>query len=229
MVNEKLIDELADELEGTCWGWSRIPGRDDYDQDFIRDIKSISEYCHTFQGAILDIEKLLAADPPPEVEDLYYRMLFANIITAMETYLSDAFKSKVLSSSGLLRKFVERTPTFKEQKISFSEVYKEIESARSRVLTHLSRVSWHDLKKVQRMYKGTLGVDFPDDLGAINNAISVRHDIVHRNGKMQDGATHDFMKNNVQTLKDHVERLIQEIDSQLPNPQRDEDEDSSEF
>lgn len=228
-VDDKLIDELADELETTCWGWSRNPGRDDYDQYYIRDIESISEYHCTFQDAIKNVEKLLAADPPSEVEDLYYRMLYANIITAMETYLSDAFKSKVLSSSVLLRKFVERTPTFKKQKILFSEVFKEVKSARARVFNYLSHVSWHDIKKVQRMYRDTLGVKFPDDIGVIEDAINVRHVIVHRNGKMNDGTTHDFMKSDVQVLKDHVEKLIREIDSQLPNQQRDEDEDSSEF
>jgi hypothetical protein len=48
-------------------------------------------------------------------------------ITAMESYLSDAFKKIILSREDKLRLFVETTKEFQHQKISLSDIFNRMD------------------------------------------------------------------------------------------------------
>lgn len=79
------------------------------------------------------------------------------------------------------------------------------------------------------MYKATLGVEFPSDIKSLSDAITARHDIVHRNGKTTSGREIIVTPEQIRILICSVENFAEYIDRQLasvkagPAPDHDED------
>ena len=149
------------------------------------------------------------------VAPCFLRLLYANVITALETYLSDMFIGTVKNNPDFMRRFIETTPEFKEDKISLSDAYTAKEQADNKADDYLSKVVWHNISRVKQMYKDTLSIDFPEDINAIYRAIQYRHDIVHRNGKTKDGKELRIEKNDIIALIDYIESFAKNIDIEL--------------
>ena len=216
-VPQELIDELVEELEGECWDWAPTPKPEDYDDYIIDSISSITQFYHTFTGSILDIEKLLGSEIDGAVELNFHRLLYLNVVIALETYLSDAFISTVVPDKDLFAKYVENCPEFQQRKIPLSEVIKHSSELESIVNTHLSEISWHNLSRVSKMYRDILEIQFPQDIGKLYRAVLIRHDIVHRNGKDRDGNEIYVGKAEIESLIEETEKFVQHIDQELPN------------
>ena len=213
VVPDDLIEELADELENECFLWAPTPSADNYDQ-LLDDISSISEYYHNFSSAIIDISHLLETDIKTYVPPCFFRMLYVNVVTALETYFSDAFINIVLNNSDLLRQFIETTPEFKTRKVSVADVFRAAETAKLRARTSLINIVWHNIDRVRIMYRDTLGIRFPDEWKEIARAVNIRHDIVHRNGKTTDGNEIHIGPGDVSDLVRLVEEFVQSIDAE---------------
>ena len=149
------------------------------------------------------------------VEPCFLRLLYANVIIAVETYLSDVFIGTVKNNPDLMRRFIETTPEFKEDKISLSDAYTAKEQADKKADDYLFKVAWHNVARVKQMYKDTLSIDFPEDISAISRAIQNRHDIVHRNGKTKTGKELRIEKPNILALIDYIDAFAKDIDIQL--------------
>ena len=156
---------------------------DAYDYHLAKEIASISDYHDNFSGAILDIKKLLETVIDVSVASCFIRLLYVNVITAMETYLSDAFIGIVGENQDIMRRFIETTPEFKDEKILLSDAFVATDKAKKKADIYLMNVVWHNIRRVKPMYKDTLGIDFPENISAILRAVDDRHDMVHRNGK----------------------------------------------
>lgn len=215
IVPEDIIDELVVKLEAECYEWAPTPSTEDYDNSLIEDLAGITEFYHNFAGAILDIEALLKTKVDDSVSPTFYRLLFVNVITAMETYLSDAFINTVVNSPALMRRLVETTPEFQSEKIALAGVFKAIEQVEQRAKSYLVDVVWHHLYKVELMYRDTLEVEFPQDMGSLYRAVLIRHDIVHRNGKSKGGQEILVTPRKVSDLVRAVETFVQYIDKQV--------------
>lgn len=214
-IPEDVIEELVDELTGQCWEWAPTPSREDYDDFLVDDIALISEYHSNFISAIHDIEKLLETKVEGSVADCFYRLLFVNVITAMETYLSDAFINTVVHDPALMRRFIETTPEFQSEKVALSDVFSALEKIEQKANGHLVDVVWHNLERVRPMYRDTLGIEFPKDIGAVFRAIVKRHDIVHRNGKTKAGEGIPIACQDVIGLIASVQAFVHDVDAQL--------------
>jgi hypothetical protein len=217
IVPAEVIEEVVDELETECDAWAPTPRPDDYDDHdgLVAEIGTITGFYHNFTDAILDIERLLATKVEDSVALCFRRLLYVNVITALETYLSDAFNSTVLNDPALMRRFIETTPDFKAQKVTYSEIFKAAEEAKQKARTYLVDVVWHHIERIKPMYRETLGISFPDDAGAIFRAVLTRHDIVHRNGKTKDGKEIVLNAESVTKLIETAEGFVQHIDNQL--------------
>ncbi len=216
IVPEAVIEELVGDLESYCTEWTSAEKPEDYDQGVVDDIAAITSFHANFQVAISDIHELLETNVSKTAEKALRRLLYVNVITAMETYLSDAFISTVVPDPELMRRFVEINPTFRDRKIKLSDVYKEMERIEKLAKSDLRDIVWHNLKRVKPLYKGTLEITFPDDLEAIFQAVGVRHDLVHRNGKTKDGEEIDISKGAITNLIDEIEKFVSHVDAQLP-------------
>jgi hypothetical protein len=215
VVPFEVIEELANELSETSFAWTGIPSGEDFDDYVLEDIASISEFLSRFQESISDITEMLSTPFDSSVAHCFYRLLYANVITALETYLSDAFINSVLQTPQLLRRFIEATPEFQKEKVSVSDIFKEFEAIETRARRYIGEVRWHNLARVKPMYRDTLGIEFPTELDKLFNAILTRHDIVHRNGKTKDGEERVITIDGVRRLVTDVESFVDRIDSQL--------------
>jgi len=96
IVPEDVIENLLGDLQGHCVDWAPTPSPNDYDGYLLDDILKISNYYHNFTDAILDIEKLLNTEIDQSVEIGFCRLLYANVITALESFLSDVFIGTIM-------------------------------------------------------------------------------------------------------------------------------------
>jgi len=186
-------------------------------------ISDNKNFYDTFTKSITQLEEVLNEFSEPDkytiFNDLCFKMIHVNVITIMETYLSDAFINTVLADDSLIRKFVENTSEseIKDHKFPLQEIYKQLGSIKKVVKSCLLNITYHNLGTVRPMYEKTLGVKFiVKEFNYILNATQIRHDIVHRNGKKPEkeewvNITYD----NIKILISYVKRFINNINQQL--------------
>ena len=168
---------------------------------------------YAFKQSALNIERLLETKVEAAEIQCILRLLYVNVITALETYLSDKFMSAIDGDEKLLRRFIETTPEFKNRKFSLSDVFSVHESIKKDAETHLVEVVWHRLDRVGPMFRDTLGIPFPADMSELYKALIVRHDCVHRNGKTKDGQEHVLSDEHVKNLLSEANKLVQWIEA----------------
>lgn len=136
------------------------------------------------------------------------------MIACVETYLSDAFINTVLSNQDYLRSFFTSFKDFKEQKLGVNELLEFAGKAEEIAKKAMLEVIYHNLPKVSKMYEGTLNITFPS-FSEIQRAVSVRHDLVHRNGKTKEGREIIIDDKIIDDIISKVENFIGEIDQKL--------------
>ena len=218
IASKKAIKELSNKLSRISFEWSGKPTSEDYDNYVMEIASSNTEYFNNFLSNLNTVEKLLAIDIQKDLRLNYYRLLYANVITAMETYLFDAFVNKVFKIKENLRKFISTTKYFQEKKITISEIFERYESIENEVKDYLLSFSWHNLPMVKPLYKNTLNVDFPQDISELYKAVLCRHDIVHRNGRNKKGEEVIIARDDISNLVEIIKKFVDLIDSQLNKP-----------
>lgn len=153
------------------------------DQSYAADTRDL------FLAALETIDKLarIGKVSGRQLVQAQRRLHYASVITALEAYLCDTFRAVVLSSDEQLRRFLQATPEFCEKKWALTDILDWERNMRTRVSEYLFQVLWHNLPRVRHMFRETLGVTLPDDIEGLMQAVSMRHDIVHRNGRRKDG------------------------------------------
>ena len=214
IVNQDLLDSLVQALDSDCTEWAPTESDDDYADGLVTDIAAISDYHANFLYAINDVRTLADAGVDSEIASCLFRLLYINVITVIETFLSDAFSNTVLSDAGLRRKLIENTPEFRKQKLSVSDIFKAVDDVDKTVKEYLSRIVWHNLARVSRMYRDVLNVQFPEST-PMYRAIKIRHDLVHRNGKTKDGEPIPIDRGHVLSLAREAEDFVKPIDLEL--------------
>ena len=150
-----------------------------------------------------------------EAEQILLKSLYAYVITALETFLSDTFINAVLVNSKFFRRFIEINKNFKKEKFSLSTIFEKLDRLDKEVKEYLSKILWHDLKKVENIYKLTLEISFPDEYKDLLRAVRTRHDIVHRSGKKCNGEKVELSSKIVSQLMNDACIFVDHIDSRI--------------
>ena len=187
IVPDELIEELVTSLQRECIEWAPIEQPGDYDHGLFDAVSQNWQAEQTLNEALVAIDSLLAAPVAEPLDATHRRLLFANAISALETFLSDTFINRVFGNEALLQTYIDYEPKFRERKVAYRDVLREAPRVTEEARKEVLNVVWHNLGKVKPMYEHVLGVDL-GDLGPIAEAIQIRHDIVHRNGRRRDGA-----------------------------------------
>jgi hypothetical protein len=179
---------------------------------------SNTEFFQTFIEGIKNIQRLLKLEPSHyEQRQILNRLLYANVVTLMETFLSDAFVNNVLDNQAYTRKLVETTPRFIEGKFSKSHIFLLMENLEKEVTDYLlNEVTYHNIWIVEKMYRSVLNIRFPDDLVTVDKIIRCRHDIVHRNGKTVDGKPVVISSEDVKRAIETIRAFVSVVENQLP-------------
>lgn len=175
----------------------------------------ISEYYAEFNQSIENIKQLLDAAPENEpLQTHYFNMLFSSVITSLETYLADGLKFHMAKNKDYLIIFVETFKDFKNQKCDLSNIFDLYNSVESKVDDELRSLLYHNLPKIMGIYKSTFDIDFKP-INELMNAISIRHDLVHRNGKKPDGTAHNISKEDILGLCEKTSEFVNYIEEQF--------------
>jgi hypothetical protein len=141
-------------------------------------------------------------------------MLYVSVIMAMEAYLLDNFLSCLNSDEAAFRKYIETTDHFQKPKIPLSMLFKETKGIDKRGRAYLTKLLWHRLSEVGKLYRNTLGVRFPEDMKDLLAAVQIRHDFVHRNGRTPEGEEITLAVEQVTELIKVGQSLIRSIEAQ---------------
>lgn len=205
-----------DNLAAACHRCNMTKAARELSEYLVDAVSTNTEYYQHFLESLKNTNKLAQINSRDEKsQTVFYRLLFANTITAMETYLSDAFIHTVVNDWGNLQTFLETTPAFSERKYKLSEIISWTEDIKKAATEYLLEIIYHNVFKVKNMYKDTLGIDFPDDMEPIQTAVMMRHDIVHRNGKDKGGNALSITQKDVVNNINLIRGFIKYIDEQL--------------
>jgi len=185
-------------------------------QEHLFDVAYLDiDFYHNFLSHIRTLKALTDLETKKSLNQPFLRMIYASVITSLETYLCDAFYKKVINSNDLIEKFIRKNKEFSEKKYSLDEIIDWQTSIKKKVTKYLFDVMWHNLPKVEHFYNNVIEVDFPEDYTNILRAINNRHDIVHRNGKNSKGSTHKISRKQVINLIDEVKEFVNFINNQI--------------
>ena len=188
----------------------------DYFEDYSEIVESNTSFFDTFciqmeaNKRLFEIS-VLASD----MKTTLNKLLFANIITCLETYLSDALINIVLNNEKYLKQFVENFKDYKVSSFKLCDIFKKMESLKKQVKEDLFALMYHNLYKIKAIYKSTFDIDFPDNIKDVTKKITIRHDLVHRNGKCIDGKQITISKDELNQTYDLIFKFIKEIDNQF--------------
>lgn len=212
-IEAECVLDVTDLIDG---GWT------DSFEDIIEYNKDCTTFYEVFATSILDTQSLLALSPGNAT---LARLLYANVITAMETYLSDTMKKQVLTREAIRRRFVQTNDTFRD-KIIVQDIFRKLEGLNDEIVRAIDTMSFHNLDKTAGLYKAVLDTKFPGAYMAdLMSAVEKRHDIVHRNGKTVQGKTINVTMKDVEQLIELVDSAIKHIDKQIKDGLLDDEDD----
>lgn len=175
----------------------------------------ITDYFSEFNRSIENIKELAEITITNDtLQPHYFNMLYSSVITSLETYLADALKFNLAHKEEFLIKFVETFQDFKNVKCDFNDIFNLCDSIERTVDEGLRSFLYHNLPKIKGIYKSTFNINF-QPINELMQSISIRHDLVHRNGKDKSGTLHNITKNNVLELCEKTLSFIQNIEDQF--------------
>ena len=208
--------------------WAPTYRFDDYDHDLFDAVSQNFKAEETLDSALKAVESLLLIKISDNLGHTLRRLLFANAITALETFLSDTFVNRVFAHEALLQSYIDHEPKFSEYKIPYKEVLRESKRVEAKAKKELLDVVWHNVAKFKPMYKQVLHVDL-GDVSSLGKAIQTRHDIVHRNGRQKDGTVIVVDDTAIKNLVNEIRKLSAHVQLTLspaaPVESYDSDED----
>jgi len=182
------------------------------------DIISLSnfEIYPTFKDSLKKISELnaLTLDGKEDLQNYMKYMLYANTITALETYLCDRFISLVKSEHKHQKSFVQTFKDFKKEKFTFNEIFNKYDEIETKSIDAMKDVLYHDLAKVSGMYRDTFGIDFPI-FKKVMKSVKIRHDLVHRSGKTKDGDFHDLDESSISEVVNNCIEFVDLLEEEL--------------
>lgn len=187
-------------------------------EEEFSDTKALSEHdvYMTFKNNMQNAIKLngveLHHDKNLKTQMAY--MLFANVITSLETYLCDRFISLIQGNKGNLRNFVESFNDYTEEKFLLSEIFVRHEGIESKAIESMKSVLYHNLPKVSGMYRDTFGIKFPV-FSEVFKSVLIRHDLVHRAEKTKDGNFHSITSDSVENVVNQCANLVEQLEAEL--------------
>lgn len=182
--------------------------------DYVEAVTSNVDYYRTFSDEILSLRVLNTVHvPDPKALQALRRQTYIGAITCMETYLSDAFINNVLAREEFLESFFSNYD-FGDRKVEMRRLYEYAKKVSDIAKNEMLEVRYHNLAKVSKIYKAVLKVEFPK-FQEVAKAISMRHDLVHRNGKTKDGGDIHIDDDAVDAVIAEVENFVGEVNRRL--------------
>jgi energy-coupling factor transporter ATP-binding protein EcfA2 len=174
--------------------------------DFKKNLENIKKLNSNSELIIEDLRKILN------------KMSYANIITIMETFLTNAviFLLEQDKSNEIYKNILSTITELGNTKITLSQIFDEYNSIRDRIKSYLlNDIVFHNIPRIRPVFEKALKIPFPSSVGQIIRAVEIRHDIVHRNGKTIDGHEIELTKTQIEELIQLVEDFVDAIHKKI--------------
>lgn len=179
-------------------------------------VRGNSKFYNSFIENIENIERLMSISiSQANLLITLNKMLYLNVIIAMETYLSDAFINTVVNNKDLIKRLLEKSSDFQKKKFNVFELITWLNDMNKSAEEYLLNITYHNIWRVKDMYKNVLSVEFSENIEYIQNAVMIRHDIVHRNGKTKEGIEIKIKREDIIQIIEKVKEFIKIIDDQI--------------
>lgn len=156
---------------------------------------------------------------------IHLKMRFSYAVTLMESCLQEMLKSVTMQYEVFRRNAIINIEEIKSMKISAPVLLDKdpVDILDAAILGHLSRLLYHNMDKVKKVYPQILGEDFPIISESLNKVIpdlmNLRHDIVHRNGKNIDGEeiiiSTEMVESGIRDIRNFVEGVYDFINQSI--------------
>lgn len=176
---------------------------------------TLREAIDIFTNDIEELRAMLFYSGRTTINVTQYKMIIAHAVTILEVYLESITKTLITSNNQYLRNTIKNVKPFCDTAIKLGEIPLEEDGIKKYVLRKLTESLFHDIPKAVKTLEGVLDRKIRVDLAEICRATSIRHDIVHRNGKNKDGEQIDISRDLVESTLDSIEGFIHELDKHL--------------
>ena len=143
-------------------------------------------------------------------------MIFVQIVTCLETYLSDTLITSIDKDQKKLERFVSTFNDFKNKSIPINRIFEEYYDLKDRAIGTLKEIRYHNIPKVQSIYKNVFKIIFPS-IQDICRIVDIRHVLVHRNGKADDGSVISIGKELLLDTYSKVYEFVKAIEEKVEN------------
>ena len=187
----------------------------EYD-DFLADYKPEDPY-GVYNATVIELDNLQHGSTiVPTAKRAFNKMISLQHIIAVEAYLSDRLIKIVSNDNAKLLALVGATATLRDNQPKLIEIAKDPNYVATATKNYLQRFSFHDLASVAGFYKAVLKINLfenEEHEKEMLDIIKMRHDLVHRSGRDNDGKDVVIDDEHVTILKDLMRTLVARIEA----------------
>ncbi|MFY2610602.1 hypothetical protein [Achromobacter ruhlandii] len=188
LVEDEFLGEIASYIESKDGAeWIEIPPElDDYDERFDLHIANRTDPLLRLRQRLEEVNMILRLQSDPRAKEGVRKLAYGSLIGILEAFLWETAEYWVFTQKDVLRACIEKLPALKDQPMTLGKVFEQYAAVEQTVRTHLQNTVWHRWKSVGPIYKWAIGVELPS-FEPFDEALVIRHHIVHRNGTDHDG------------------------------------------
>ena len=121
---------------------------DDFEEQYEAIIANKFFY-NSFQAAVKSITQLNDIElESRELQHILKRQLYVASISAMETFLSEAFINLTNDNQDYFKNFIKTYPKFKESKFRLNDIFREFNNLQMTAKKEMVEIIYHNLAKV---------------------------------------------------------------------------------
>lgn len=202
LVEFETIRELVEELYGEVgdeWAPTTLTAEDEWEDVFV---DTASGPIKRLRARLDELATLSQLDGPPMSRILLRQLVYAGIITALETYLWEMAVYWLANDPDALTRILEGVQQYRQ---TIAELGGDTPENRIRIQVEIENrlnhsTVWHRWAKNRPILQLILGVDLqPHD--RLEHPTRVRHDISHRGGKDTDHNPVDLSAEDIESLR----------------------------
>ncbi|MEQ4223724.1 MULTISPECIES: hypothetical protein [Pseudomonas syringae group] len=185
-------------------------GTDDPLFEFLSSYSHMTEVLHTYGVG----SSALLKSSAPEIN----KLVLSGLVSAMEAYLANTLITLVAEEIDATENLLRKEEILSSQKITLFEAWSENSSVERRVQDYLRDQIYHRLGKVEKLYEIAFNIQiFPglEIKTRLHRTVSLRHDIVHRNGRSVLGEEQDFSSDTVQAMMRDIYDFVMHVNNEL--------------
>ncbi|MFS2020315.1 hypothetical protein ACEN88_27535 [Massilia sp. CT11-108] len=189
IVDDEVIEELAEDLNrdgGYQWAPVRRDDDRDYEDLFGLDLDKPDDPLSRLKERLAGATSVLSLEGAGAAMEQLSRMAFGAAISALEAYLWETVAFWAKGNREVLKGIVQNMPELRDQPIKLGEVFDAHDGIEARVMFYLQNLVWHRFDKAAMLLRFGLGIK-PPSFKLFEEALTKRHDIVHRSGHDKDG------------------------------------------